>query len=523
MKRLRLVCGVMILGGILPAAIRADVRLPKIFTDNMMFQREAPVRVWGWAAPGEAVKVALAGKEAAAQADAQGRWAVEFPAVKEGEGLELTVTGGNTITLKNLIVGDIWLCSGQSNMEMALKGCVGAAEDIKAADLSGIRRIKFQHVTSAYPEDDAPAATPWQACTPQTAGGFTAVGFYFAREIHQRTGVPIGILDDNWGGTAIEPWTPPEGLELVPELAGALADRRKAVAHHQAVELPKALDALERWIAETRAALPQGARLPPAPALPAHPAASGWGAMYNAMIHPLVRLPIKGALWYQGESNGSEGAGYGDKMRALVGGWRRIWGQGDFPFYFVQLANYQNPNENPAGGDGWARVRAAQTRALAIPNTGMAVIIDIGEAGDIHPRNKYDVGSRLARWAMARDYGRKDVTVVSGPLFREMKVEGDTIRLHFDHVGSGLMVGRKDGRAPAVENKEGKLRRFAIAGADKGWQWADAVIDGETVVVSSPKVKGPAAVRYAFSMNPDGANLYNREGLPASPFRTDNW
>ena len=244
--------------------------------------------------------------------------------------------------------------------------------------------------------------------------------------------------------------------------------------------------------------------------------------MYNAMIHPLVRFPIKGALWYQGESNGGEGDGYCDKMRALIGGWRKQWGGGDFPFYFVQLANFQGANENPAGGDGWARVRAAQNKALAIPDTGMAVIIDIGEANDIHPRNKYDVGARLARWALARDYGQKDV-VVSGPLFREMKIEGDKARLCFDHAAPGLMVGKKDGRAPAVENKDGKLRRFAVAGTDKVWQWAEAVIDGETVVVSSPKVKEPVAVRYAFSMNPEGANLYNREGLPASPFRTDNW
>jgi sialate O-acetylesterase len=261
------------------------------------------------------------------------------------------------------------------------------------------------------------------------------------------------------------------------------------------------------------------------PAIPRHPGGNGWSGMYNAMIHPFVRLPIKGALWYQGESNGGEGETYYHKMRALIGGWRQQWGQGDFPFYFVQLANFQNATEDPAGGNGWAKLREAQRKSLSIPNTGMAVITDtvpLAEANDIHPRNKYDVGLRLARWALNRDYGQKDIEV-SGPLFKALKIEGNKARLVFDHSGSGLMVGKKEGRTPAIENKEGKLKRFAVAGADKKWFWAEAIIENHTVVVSSPEVTEPVAVRYAFSMNPDGANLCNREGLPASPFRTDNW
>ena len=296
------------------------------------------------------------------------------------------------------------------------------------------------------------------------------MGFYFAREIQQKTGVPIGIVDSNWGGTRIEPWVSPADLGL--------------------------------------------------------PAAKGdTGSMYNAMIQPLVRLPIKGALWYQGESNGAEGDSYFEKMLALISGWRKQWGLGDFPFYFVQLANFQAPSVDPAGGNGWARLREAQTKSLSIPNTGMAVIIDtvpLAQSGDIHPKNKFDVGMRLARWALGRDYGQQDL-VVSGPLFKALKIEGDKARLEFTHIGSGLMIAKKEGLVPAVENKEAKLQRFAVAGTDRKWFWATAVIENNAVVVSSPEVKEPVAVRYGFEMNPDGANLYNREGLPASPFRTDSW
>ncbi len=449
--------------------------MPKYFTDNMMLQRDMPVRVWGWAEPGEKVGVALGGKTTTTKADDQGAWSVELPVIKHGQGLELTVKGKNTVAFKNLIVGDIWVCSGQSNMEMTLGGCLGAEDDIKAADLPKIRRIKFNHVQTGDLQADAPTATPWQVCSPETAPQMTAVGFYFAREILGKTGVPIGIVDSNWGGTRIEPWVAAEGVDMVEALKAS--------------------------------------------------GKNGYSGMYNAMINPIIKAPIKGATWYQGESNGEEGQSYNDKMQALIGGWRKQWGQGDFPFYFVQLASFQDPSDNPAGGNGWAKLREAQTKSLSIPDTGMAVITDtvpFDQRGDIHPRNKYDVGVRLAQWALAKDYGKKDL-VFSGPIFKALKVEGDKVRLAFDYTGSGLMVGKKEGRSPATEEKGGKLKRFAIAGADKNWFWADAVIEKGLVVVSSPEVKEPVAVRFAFEMNPEGANLYNREGFPASPFRTDEW
>ncbi|MBU6326665.1 MAG: sialate O-acetylesterase, partial [Verrucomicrobia bacterium] len=354
-----------IMACVLPAA--ADVTLAKVFTDNMMFQRKQPIRVWGTAEAGEEVSVVLGKKSAKATTSAEGKWMAELPAVEVGDNLELAIKGKNTLSLKNIIIGDIWVCSGQSNMEMGLGGCLGSEEDIKAADFPKIRRIKFNHMQTPQPQAEAPTATAWQVCSPATAGGFTAAGFYFAREVMQKTGVPIGIIDSNWGGTRIEPWIAAEGLPLVEAL---------------------------------KAANP-----------------GGFSGMYNGMIYPIIKMPIKGALWYQGESNGEEGQTYNDKMQALIAGWRKQWGVGDFPFYFVQLANFQNPNQDPAGGNGWAKLREAQTKTLSVPNTGMAVIIDtvtLPEAGDIHPKNKYDVGSRLAQWALAKDYGKKEV-VFSGP------------------------------------------------------------------------------------------------------------
>lgn len=516
----------MILVSALAAAtgpLTAAVRLPTVFTDNMVLQRDRPVRVWGWADAGEAVEVKLSGSVAKGKADEKGRWVVELPAMPAGENLELTVAAGNTVTLRNLIVGDIWVCSGQSNMEMTLNGCVGAAEDAKGANLPAIRRIKFNHVVSGVEEQDAPAATQWQVCTPETVQGFTAVGFYFAREIVKKTGVPIGIVDANWGGTPIEPWVATAGLAGVEALKPQHEAKQEAIRQYRE-RLPKALEAVEGWVAQTRRDLASGAPVSMPPTVPGPPDA-GWSGMYNAMIHPIVKLPIKGALWYQGESNGAEGETYYQKMEALIGGWRKAWGQGDFPFYFVQLASFQAVTEDAAGGNGWAKLREAQRKAMRLPNTGMAVITDtvpLAERDDIHPRNKYDVGLRLAQWALGRDYGVKD-TVVSGPLLSGMESAGGKVRLQFEHTGGGLMVGKKEGLALAAEDAGAKLKGFAVAGADQKWFWAEAVIDGNSVVVSASEVKEPVAVRYGYRMNPEGANLYNRAGLPASPFRTDNW
>ena len=505
-----------------------DVRLPHLFSDNMVLQRERPIAVWGWADAGEVVTVTLGTATAKATANALGEWSVQLPALKEGEGLTLTVAARNTLVLKNLIMGDVWICSGQSNMEMMVSGC-NCPDDIKAADFPKIRRLKIDHIPSANPEHDFPRTAwtgLWVPCAPPTVTAFTAAGFFFARDIFQRTGVPIGLIDVSWGGTPIEPWYAPAGLAGIPEMAQWQKEYDTAMTEYHA-RLPKELDRMEAWLKAARAAQAANQEIPTPPTPPA-PAlwTPGDGprdfTLFNGMINPLVRFPIKGALWYQGESNGGDSDIYYHKMRALIGGWRAMWKQGDFPFYYVQLASYVAPTDNPAGGDGWANIRNAQTKALAISHTGIATAVDIGDAANIHPTDKLDVGLRLARWALYNDYGMKDL-VPGGPIFKEMKVEGNAIRLSFDYIGSGLMIGKKTGPAPTVEDKDGKLTRFAIAGADKQWVWADAVIDGNTVVVSSAKVPEPVAVRYAYSCNPAGANLYNKEGLPALPFRTDNW
>jgi len=502
----------------------ANVTLHGIFTDHMVIQRDKPVSIFGQAEPGEKVAVSFAGQDKSAITGKDGRWSVKLAAMKAcTNSAAMTIEGKNKITLADIVIGDVWVCSGQSNMEFGLGGC-NRKEDIEQANFPLMRQFHQSQRASPYPLSDA--RNSWTACTPQSAPGFTAVGFYFGRKIHQETGIPVGLIKTAWGGTKIEPWVSPDGLASVAELAQERANLEKQVNEYRERML-SSLSQLETYIAAARKALADKTDLPVFPEMPRQPGGGSgdWHALYNGMINPYIQFPIKGAIWYQGESNGGEGDSYFYKKQALIGGWRKAWNIGPFPFYFVQLANYQNPNNNPEGGDGWAKVRMAQSKTLTIPNTGMAVAIDladIGNPGDIHPKNKKDVGERMALWSLAKDYGKKDL-VYSGPLYREMKIEGDKIRLVFDNVGSGLTVATKKGYDPIVKDPQCKLQKFAIAGEDKKWVWADAVTDGKTVVVSSPSVPKPVAVRYAFSMNPDGCNLYNNEGLPASPFRTDEW
>ena len=518
---------------VLPCSIRAEVKPSRIFSDNMVLQRDCPVPVWGTADPGEEVTVAFGGQTKTTKADADGRWMLKLDPLKANtQPGELKI---GTSTKTNILVGDVWICSGQSNMEFPLRACNPVEEDIKAADLPDIRRIKFELRVARKPVEEVTAQ--WEICTPQTAPNFTAVGFYFARRIQNETGVPIGLIDSNWGGTRIEPWTPPCGFELEPSLA-PLKDGLKSAEQRYREFLLSYMDdsklvEMEKWIADfKKAKATPGMEIPfPPDNLQGESFNGQPTSIYNAMIAPVVPFPIKGVIWYQGEGNAGqpmdrnveESDAYYTKMRALIGGWRKVWNQGDFPFYFVQIANYFKSTDNPASDDGWARLRMSQLKSLQIPNTGMAVAIDNAEdPNNVHPANKFDIGERLALWALAKDYGRKDL-VFSGPLYKSMKIEGAKIRVEFDSVGSGLMVATKAGRNATVEDKGGKLKRFAIAGEDKKWVWADALIDGNAVVVSSPEVPNPVAVRYAFACNPAGANLYNKDGLPASPFRTDDW
>ncbi len=524
MKRQREVCGVVLAVLALSGTGMGAVRLPALLSDHLVLQRGKPLAVWGEAAPGEAVTVALGEAVAKVSADAAGAWRVTLPPRGEATGLTLTVSGENTLAVTNVAVGDVWFCSGQSNMAMTLGGC-NAPEDVKSADFPLIRFLRVPTVVSSKRCDAPPAGMGgWRVCSPAMAAGVTAVGFYFARGIQPQAGVPIGIIDTSWGGSRIEPYIAPEGIAAVPEAAALTAPFAEAVAAYRGA-LGSGLDAVAQWVDATRAALAAGQPLPAHPPLPADPAADPqqWHAKFNAMIAPFTTYPVRGFLWYQGCANGREGTSYVHKTRALVAGWRALWGDEALPFYAVQLANFTADKRNPEGGDGYAPVRLAQMEASrALPYSGLAVAIDIGETSDIHPKNKFDVGVRLARWALRNEYGKEGV-VASGPLYKGMTVKDGAVRIAFDSVGGGLMAGTKKGREPVVRNPDGRLERFAIAGEDRKWYWADAVIEGDVVVVSSQQVLAPVAVRYAHSANPLGANLYNAEGLPASPFRTDSW
>lgn len=623
----------------------SQIRLPKLINDHMVLQRDQKIMLWGWAAPKEKLTISLGGKEYSARADKAGRWSVELPPMPAGGPLSLLIKGKKeSKVISDILVGDVWVCSGQSNMEWILVNTNDAREDIAAANDSQIRHFKVPLTASSTPQDTL-AGGNWEVASPETAGRFTAVGYYFARELRKAAGIPIGLINTSWGGSRIEPWMDAQSLgymnpeELVKKLEAEEAAKTKELREQlikKLGELPGTDQGMKNgqaiwqkaelddagwssmklpglweqaglaqvdgivWFRKTiELSAEQAAKTAvlglamiddndltwvngqevgstqqynavrryEIPAKLLHPGknvivvrvddtgggggiygdpelmyldlggnklplAGDWRykvgkvamsatnfspnqqptKLYNFMIHPLLWYPIKGAIWYQGESNAGnveQAELYADQFKTMISLWRQRWQVGDFPFFWVQLANFRQNPEQPANS-GWASLRESQTAALELPNTGQAVIIDIGEANDIHPRNKKDVGYRLALAARQQVYGEKEL-VFSGPLYKSMQVEGNKIRLQFDHTGGGLEARR---------DKYGYLHGFAIAGADGKYVWAKALIEGKSVVVWSDAVKIPKSVRYAWSDNPDDANLYNKEGLPASPFQT---
>jgi len=515
------VVAVLFVVGIVSAA-PAAVRLPAVFNNDMVLQRQAPVPVWGWADVGEEVTVKFAGQTKTAKAGEDGKWTIKLEALKTSKTpAEMTVTGsgGKSLKLKNVLVGEVWLGSGQSNMEMSVGGCLDARKFIAEADYPLIRMFTVRKNPSGKARDDV--IGKWAVCTPQSVGRFSATAYFFGLKIHKELGIPVGLIHSSWGGTRVEPWTPPCGFASVKSLK-SISEQVAGASENYRKQLAGVIDQIETWLPKAKKAIADNTDVPAAPNMPRHPLNSSGSptGLYNGMIHGLIPYAIRGALWYQGESNGNEGESYFEKKKALIGGWRKLWGLGDFPFYFVHLANFRQPNPKPEGGDGWARVREAQVACLSIPNTGMAVLTDIGDARNIHPKNKQDVGGRLALWALAKDYGKKDL-VYCGPMYKSFKVDGAKMILSFDHVGSGLMVGKKVGLAPTTKVSGGVLKGFSIQGADKKWYWADAKIAGETVVLSNEKVTKPIAARFAFTTNTEHCNFYNAEGLPGVPFRTD--
>ena len=644
------------------APLTADVRLAALFTDHMVLQRDREVPVWGWAAPGDRITVSVGGHTATAETDKDGKWMARVASLPAGGPHTLTVTGKNTITLNDVLVGDVWLASGQSNMEWPVRsgdfGVKDREAEIKAANYPNIRFITIPPVTSFVPKNHVYTAG-WMACSPETVPTFSAVAYFFGRDLHKALNVPIGLVHSSWGGTICEAWTSEGALRELPDFKEKLdqmkaeapnmpkadADYKEALAkwntdlttydkgyqdgsaiwaareldtgewreaqlpgvweragypdldgfmwYRREVEVPadwagkdlalslgpindmdrtwfngtlvgknegqqsanifrnysvpgSAVTAGKNVIAVrvydmgnvggicgipddlylTLAGVPQapkislagawqnrpGAYLRDIPPQPAPPLLREGDpnvptVLFNAMIKPLVPYGLKGAIWYQGESNATRAFQYRSLFPAMIADWRAQWGQGDFPFLYVQLANFM-PVEPDPGSSAWAELREAQLMTLKTPNTGMATIIDIGEADKIHPQNKQDVGQRLSLWARHLD---GESLVYSGPLYASHTVEGSAIRVKFSEVGSGLKT--PDG---------GLLKGFAIAGADQKFVWAEARIEGDTVVVSSAAVPQPKAVRYAWANNPV-CNLYNQAGLPASPFRTDTW
>ncbi|WP_229311877.1 sialate O-acetylesterase [Larkinella rosea] len=622
----------------------ADVRLPKVFGSHMVLQRRKPIPVWGWSDPSEKITVQFNNQTKTAKADKTGKWLLRLDPTEAGGPYVLTVRGKRTtISFDDVLVGEVWVCSGQSNMEWVVKSSSNAAREIQEANYPQIRHFKVPHDLSLTPKDDV-LGGEWKLCSPETAGDFTAVGYFFARELQKELNVPIGLLNTSWGGTQSESWTSREAMESFEEFKPALAAMPKSLEDYSRMRMEQ----LQAQIAKLQGGLPDAAeikqwsgadvndttwptlRLPdlfdrkaipgfdgvvwfrreimlpdelagkemtlnlgpiddtdetyvngvkvgntgqagqvrgytvPVGTLKAgrnvisirvedygggggFPAkedqfkltgngkdislAGDWKfriadfnrnavlvnpnltgtILYNAMLKPLIPYAIQGVIWYQGETNAGRAFQYRKTFPLMITDWRTRWGQGDFPFLFVQLASFNAANGNSAKGSTWGELREAQTMTLALPNTGMAVTSDIGEPKDIHPKNKQDVGKRLALNALKTVYGQN--RVYSGPVFKSMEINGNKAVLTFDQVGGGLLS----------TDKYGYLKGFEVAGADQKFYWAKAEIQGDKVVVYANEVATPVSVHYGWADDNGEVNLYNKEGLPAVPFRTDTW
>lgn len=482
-------------------AVRANVTLPAMLAEHMVLQRGLPIHIWGAADPGESVAVEFHGQTRTTTADELGRWSVFLNPAQPGGPFELTVKGRNTIALTDVLVGDVWVASGQSNMEMRVESTANAEAEIAAANYPRMRLFQALHKVSDYPLDDI-AARPWAPCTAATAAKFSAVAYYFGRDIQQQLDVPLGLIEADWGGTPADAWTSLRALSadaaLMPVFSEwSLMNDARATA---LLQLQKQEREWERAAAQAKS---EGRTPRDRPWQPNQDNSWMPAGLFNAMIAPLTRFPIRGVIWYQGESNTAPERAtlYARLFQTMIRDWRRAWGQGDFPFLYVQLANYETSPQSL-----WPEVRDAQRQTLALANTGMAVTIDIGMPKNIHPVNKQDVALRLALAARAIAYGGK--LEYSGPLYRQVTPEGDSLRVWFEHAAGGL------------KSKGTELNGFEIAGPDRKFWPAQARIDGATVVVSSASVSAPVYVRYGWASNPQ-SSLYNSNDLPASPFRSE--
>jgi sialate O-acetylesterase len=488
----------------------ADVKPAAIFADDMVLQRETLAPVWGRADAGEKVIVTGSwGESAATTADESGKWSVKLKTPKAGGPYTLTIQGNNTVELKNVLSGEVWFCSGQSNMDWILSQLVKfkaniepkdrqAAEYIKqeiaTAEDGLLRQFTVKKSTSPLKPMDAFSGS-WITSSPETNAYFSATAYFFGRELRRQLDVPVALILSAWGGTRVEAWIP----------AAEFQNDEGMAAYYQSEATKLNLSTSDREATE-KGRKPRKMDFP--------------STLFNAMVNPVIPYAVKGAIWYQGESNSDHNTEkYEHNFRTMINAWRMHWGQGDFPFYFAQLANYQNPVTEPVDSDSWASICDQQRRTLSLKNTGMAVLSDIGEASNVHPHNKIDVGKRLALWALKNDYNQK-IPVCSGPLYKSHKIKDGKVIIQFDSAGSGLMTGEKTGMADTTAT-DAPLKHFQICGADRQWKSAEAKIAGsDTVEVWHDEIAEPVEVRYAWASNPKGANLYNKEGLPASIFKT---
>jgi sialate O-acetylesterase len=473
----------------------AEVKLHGLFTDDMVLQRDVSVPIWGWADDGEQITVQFRDKTARTVAK-DGKWMVRLRNLKAGGPDQLQITGNNVITIKNVLVGEVWIASGQSNMEWPLRASFAPEVELPKAANPQLRLFTVPKLKADAPRDNVVGR--WNPSSPSTSSNFSAVAYYFGRDLQKALGVPVGIIHTSWGGSPAEAWMSHAVLEANPRYATEILESYKDSLKRHQTDLAKFVEETESLRKEGK----QQARKPPTPPY--------WkpAQLYNGMIANLIPFAIQGAIWYQGESNAGRAHQYRTLFADMIENWRRDWGQGDFPFLLVQLAPFRRIKDQPGESD-WAELREAQTLTTRVlRKVGMAVITDVGDENDIHPKKKEPVGARLALAARRIAYGEK--LVHSGPIYKSMKIRGNTAVIRFDHAQSGL------------ESRDGELKGFAIAGEDRRFVWAKATIDGDKVIVSSPEVSKPVAVRFGWADYPV-VNLWNKEGLPASPFRTDDF